>query len=109
MTAWTQGRPLLPALRNSGRVLTIPLREHHQNFQKKKKKKKECLLVFHFKNSEKGVTPFKKGVVGRYAVFITLASRPCLLQTFPELQIALLETFRSAAGVYLNQIVYNFT
>ena len=24
--AWTQGRPLLPALRNSGRFLTIPLR-----------------------------------------------------------------------------------
>ena len=23
--AWTQGRPLLPALRNSGRFLTIPL------------------------------------------------------------------------------------
>ena len=25
ITAWTQGRPLLPALRNSGRFLTIPL------------------------------------------------------------------------------------
>ena len=26
ITAWSQGRPLLPALRNSGRFLTIPLR-----------------------------------------------------------------------------------
>ena len=26
ITAWTKGRPLLPALRNSGRFLTIPLR-----------------------------------------------------------------------------------
>ena len=34
IAAWTQGRPLLPALRNSGRFLTIPLRT-------KKKKKKE--------------------------------------------------------------------
>ena len=25
IAAWTQGRPLLPALRNSGRFLTIPL------------------------------------------------------------------------------------
>ena len=25
ITAWTQERPLLPALRNSGRFLTIPL------------------------------------------------------------------------------------
>ena len=25
ITVWTQGRPLLPALRNSGRFLTIPL------------------------------------------------------------------------------------
>ena len=26
ITAWTQGRPLLPALRNSGRFVTIPLK-----------------------------------------------------------------------------------
>ena len=30
ITAWTQGRPLLPALCNSGRFLTIPLRQNQK-------------------------------------------------------------------------------
>ena len=33
ITAWTQGRPLLPALRNSDRFLTIPLSKYPQRWQ----------------------------------------------------------------------------